>query len=132
MMFPKKALTLLVLASLALAAHPGFAQVDPSTVPLPAQGARASAEELRHLVAPIALYPDELAAQILAASTYPDQVVEADRWVQQHSDLKGQALGEAVDQQPWDASVKALVPSPPSLLTWTRISPGPHRSEMPM
>ncbi len=126
MTFTKRALTILLSASLALAAYPGFAlQADPSTVPLPAQGAPASAEELQQLVAPIALYPDELVAQILAASTYPDQVVEADRWVQQHSDLKGQALGEAVDQQPWDASVKALVPFPSVLanmdknLSWT-------------
>src|SRR5260370_3681116 len=124
--FTKRAVTSLLSASVALAAYPGFAlQADPSTVPLPAQGAPASAEELQQLVAPIALYPDELVAQILAASTYPDQVVEADRWVQQHSDLKGQALGEAVDQQPWDASVKALVPFPSVLanmdknLSWT-------------
>ena len=48
---------------------------------------------MQQLVAPIALYPDSLVAQILAASTYPDQVVEADRWVQAHPDLKGDALG---------------------------------------
>jgi hypothetical protein len=45
-------------------------------------------------VAPIALYPDALVAQILAAATYPDQVVEADRWMQQHSDLKEEKLGK--------------------------------------
>src|SRR5208337_4873818 len=50
----------------------------------------------------------QLVAQILAASTFPEQVVEADRWVQAHPDLKGEALGQAVDQQPWDPSVKAL------------------------
>ena len=48
-----------------------------------------TAEQLQHLVAPIALYPDSLVAQILAASTFPEQVVEADRWVQAHPDLKG-------------------------------------------
>src|SRR5215469_12914366 len=117
MTFVRKGLTLLLFASFVVAACPGFAfQVDPSTVPLPAHGAHASAQELQQLVAPIALYPDELAAEILAASTYPDQVVEADRWIQQHSDLKGQALAQAVDQQPWDASVKALVQFP-SVLT---------------
>jgi len=77
------------------------------------------------LVAPIALYPDSLVAQILAASTFPEQVVEADRWVQAHPDLKGDALGQAVDQQPWDPSVKALTAFPSVLgnmdknLSWT-------------
>ena len=82
-------------------------------------------EELQRLVAPIALYPDSLVAQILAASTFPEQVVEADRWVQAHPDLKGTDLGNAVDQQPWDPSVKALTAFPSVLgnmdknLSWT-------------
>jgi len=82
-------------------------------------------EQLQQLVAPIALYPDSLVAQILAASTFPEQVVEADRWVQAHPDLKGDALGQAVDQQPWDPSVKALTGFPSVLgnmdknLSWT-------------
>ncbi len=82
-------------------------------------------EQLQQLVAPIALYPDSLVAQILAASTFPEQVVEADRWVQAHPDLKGDALGHAVDQQPWDPSVKALTAFPSVLgnmdknLSWT-------------
>src|SRR5579859_3475736 len=66
-----------------------------------AQDAQPNPEELQQLVAPIALYPDSLVAQILAASTFPVQIVEADRWVQDHSDLKGDALAQAVDQQPW-------------------------------
>jgi Protein of unknown function (DUF3300) len=66
-------------------------------------------EQLQQLVAPIALYPDALVAQILAAATYPDQIVEADRWLQQPSDLKGEQLGKEVDKQPWDPSVKVLV-----------------------
>ena len=53
-------------------------------------------EELQQLVAPIALYPDSLVAQILAASTFPEQVVDADQWVQSHPDLKGEALAQAV------------------------------------
>jgi len=97
----------------------------------PVQAAQAPAytqqtpEQLQQLVAPIALYPDSLVAQILAASTFPEQVVEADRWVQAHLDLKGDALGQAVDQQPWDPSVKALAPFPSVLgnmdknLSWT-------------
>jgi uncharacterized membrane protein YgcG len=99
--------------------------------PAPAQAASAPSytqqtpELLQQLVAPIALYPDSLVAQILGASTFPEQVVEADRWVQAHPDLKGDALGHAVDQQPWDPSVKALTAFPSVLgnmdknLSWT-------------
>jgi hypothetical protein len=87
--------------------------------------AQQTPEELQRLVAPIALYPDSLVAQILAASTFPEQVVEADRWVQAHPDLKGEALGQAVDPQHWDPSVKALTAFPSVLgnmdknLSWT-------------
>ncbi|MGB7284245.1 MAG: DUF3300 domain-containing protein [Candidatus Acidiferrum sp.] len=102
-----------------------------ATVQTPEQGpeappyAQQTPEQLQQLVAPIALYPDSLVAQILAASTFPEQVVEADRWVQAHPDLKGEALGQAVDQQPWDPSVKALTAFPSVLgnmdknLSWT-------------
>jgi hypothetical protein len=82
-------------------------------------------EQLQQLVAPIALYPDSLVAEILAASTFPEHVVEADQWVQAHPDLKGDALAQAVDQQPWDPSVKALTAFPSVLgnmdknLSWT-------------
>lgn len=85
----------------------------------------ASAASLQQAVAPLALYPDPLVAQILAASTFPEQVVEADRFVQAHPDLKGAALGAAVDPKPWDASVKALTAFPAVLgnmdknLSWT-------------
>jgi len=81
----------------------------------PAQGppyTQQTPEQLQQLVAPIALYPDSLVAQILAASTFPEQAVEADRWLQSHPDLKGDDLAQAVDQQPWDPSVKALVAFP--------------------
>jgi hypothetical protein len=87
--------------------------------------AQQTPEQLQRLVAPIALYPDSLVAQILAASTFPEEVVEADRWVQSHPDLKGADLGKAVDQQPWDPSVKALAAFPSVLgnmdknLSWT-------------
>jgi hypothetical protein len=63
---------------------------------------------LQQLVAPIALYPDALVAQILAASAYPTQIVEAERFLQENPNLKGAELGEAVNQQDWDPSVKAL------------------------
>jgi hypothetical protein len=83
-----------------------------AAAPPPAQAARPSSDQVQQLVAPIALYPDPLVAQILAASTYPDEVVEAWRWMQQHSGLTGQQLANAVDPQPWDASVKALTQFP--------------------
>jgi hypothetical protein len=82
-------------------------------------------EQLQQLVAPIALYPDSLIAQVLAASTFPAEIVEADRWVQEHPDLKGDALAQAVDQQSWDPSVKALCAFPTVLgnmdknISWT-------------
>lgn len=91
----------------------------------PASAAQQSPQELKQLVAPIALYPDALVAQILAASTYPTQIVEADRWVQAHSNLKGEALAKEVDKQDWDPSVKAVAQFPSVLqnmdknLTWT-------------
>jgi hypothetical protein len=82
-------------------------------------------EQMQQLVAPIALYPDSLVAQILAASTFPEQVVEADRWIQAHPDLEGDNLAQAVGQQSWDSSVKALTAFPSVLanmdknVSWT-------------
>jgi hypothetical protein len=97
---------------------PAQAAADQSTgdqngAPAP-QYMTQTAEQLQQLVAPIALYPDSLVAQILAASTFPEQVVEADRWVQAHPDLKGTDLGNAVD---W---LRFL----PCWETWTRIFRG--------
>src|SRR6202171_4281001 len=100
-------------------------QADPFAAGPPAQAAQQTSEQVQQLVAPIALYPDPLVAQILAASTYPTQVVEAWRWMQQHPGLKGQQLADAVDPQPWDPSVKALTQFPSVLdnmntnLSWT-------------
>jgi Protein of unknown function (DUF3300) len=97
----------------------------PAEGPQAQQYTQQTPENLQQLVAPIALYPDSLVAQILAASAFPEQIVEADRWVQAHPDLKGDALGQAVDQQPWDPSVKALTAFPSVLgnmdknLSWT-------------
>lgn len=65
-------------------------------------------EQLEALVAPIALYPDDLLANVLAASTYPLEVVQADRWLKERKSLKGDALKSEVDKQSWDDSVKAL------------------------
>jgi uncharacterized membrane protein YgcG len=84
------------------------------------QPAPLTAEQLQQLAAPIALYPDALVAQALAGSTYPSEIVEADRWLQQHPDLKGSALAQAADQQPWDPSVKALAQFPSVLASMDR------------
>jgi hypothetical protein len=67
---------------------------------------------LDSLVAPIALYPDPILSQVLVASTYPIEIVEAGRWLSAHSNLKGKELTEAAAKQPWDASVQALVVLP--------------------
>ncbi|MGO9933113.1 MAG: DUF3300 domain-containing protein [Steroidobacteraceae bacterium] len=93
--------------------------------PLPAPPPQQSTQELEQLVAPIALYPDPLVAQILAGAAHPSEIVEADRWLQQHPDLKGEALATTVDAQSWDPSVKALTQFPGLLgmmdmnLSWT-------------
>jgi hypothetical protein len=108
---------------------------DQSPVPPPAQDALDQAPSAtapaytpqtpEQLVAPIALYPDSLVAQILAGATYPEQVVEADRFLQDHQGLKDDDLAKAVDQQSWDPSVKALTAFPSVLgnidknLSWT-------------
>ncbi|HAM50297.1 MAG TPA: DUF3300 domain-containing protein [Nitrospiraceae bacterium] len=82
--------------------------------------------ELEQVLAPIALYPDSLLAQILMASTYPLEVVQADRWANQNKDLKGDALAAALEKQQWDPSVKSLVNFPQVLdmmsqkLDWTQ------------
>src|SRR5262249_36861237 len=81
--------------------------------------------ELQALVAPIALYPDQLVAQVLAAATFPDQVAVANYWLQQNKSLTGEALMQGVNRQSWDVSVKALTQFPSVLdnmaknLNWT-------------
>jgi hypothetical protein len=71
-----------------------------------------SAQQLDNLVAPIALYPDPLLSQLLVATTYPLEVVQAQQWLEQNGGLSGQALMDAARQQGWDASVTALVAMP--------------------
>src|SRR5512133_3414275 len=71
-----------------------------------------SQEELAQMLAPIALYPDELISQVLMASTYPLEIVAADRWLQQNAELKGDDLARALEEQDWDPSVKSLVNFP--------------------
>jgi hypothetical protein len=110
-----------------------------STIPLPVlaqdqqaqqqpqqpQQQPATQQQLQQLVAPIALYPDALLAQVLTASTYPLEVTMAARWSEKNSNLKGAALEEAMQKQPWDPSVKGLTSVPQVLammnekLDWT-------------
>jgi hypothetical protein len=122
----KQVLVSLLSLGLVLATSPGsLAAYQDAQGTQAAPYTQQTPEELQRLVAPIALYPDSLVAQILAASTFPDQVVVADRWVQANPDLKDDALAQAVDQQPWDPSVKALTAFPSVLgnmdknLSWT-------------
>jgi hypothetical protein len=87
--------------------------------------AALTADELDGLVAPIALYPDALVAQVLGASTFPYEIVTATLWLKDNSNLTGEALAKAVDAQSWDPAVKALTQFPSVLdnlaknLAWT-------------
>src|SRR5580658_3957254 len=100
-----------------IVAAPAFAQAPPQFAP----------GQLDQLVARIALYPDPLLAQILAAATYPNDIPAAAQWADQHHYLTGQALANAIaaDQLPWDPSVQALLPFPSVLdmmnadMNWT-------------
>ena len=80
--------------------------------PEPAPVALLSSDQLDDLVAPIALYPDSLLGQVLAASTYPLEIVEAQQWLQQNRALQNAQLLEAAKLQSWDPSVQALVVFP--------------------
>src|SRR5271155_660651 len=91
----------------------------------PDEYALLTADELDGLVAPIALYPDALVAQVLGAATFPYEIVDAVVWLKQNSSLTGESLAKAVDQQSWDPAVKALTQFPTVLdnlaknLAWT-------------
>jgi len=95
-----------------------FAQSMPDQAPPPANNAPApesqplGPEQLDQLVAPIALYPDSLVAQVLAAATYPTQVVEADRWRQSQGSAPAEQIAAGANTMNWDASVKALCAFP--------------------
>ncbi|EOI3490363.1 DUF3300 domain-containing protein [Cronobacter sakazakii] len=93
-------------------AAPPSAPVPPQPTPAPATTPTYSAAQIDQWVAPIALYPDALLSQILMASTYPMNMVQAAQWSQDHPTLQGDAAIQAVVGQPWDASVKSLVAFP--------------------
>lgn len=125
------ALSLMMAGSIPLAAQeqPAGTASPPAATESPASGSTApqlTAAQLAQLVAPIALYPDELLADVLMAATYPVEIVEADRWVDANKSLTGTDLTSALDQQDWHASVKSLVATPSVLdmmnsqLGWTQ------------
>ncbi len=93
-------------------AAPPTAPVPPQPTPAPATTPTYSAAQIDQWVAPIALYPDALLSQILMASTYPMNMVQAAQWSQDHPTLQGDAAIQAGAGQPWDASVKSLVAFP--------------------
>ena len=121
----------LIVSMLALAGcnktSPDVATSPPTAPPAttPAAYTPPTADQLQQLVAPIALFPDKLVAQVLAASTFPDQVTAAHQWLGQHAALKGVDLQTAANQQPWDVSVQSLTAFPDTLaqmaqnIAWT-------------
>jgi hypothetical protein len=108
-------------------AHGANAQGQPASTPASTSSDQTlKPEQLDALVAPIALYPDTLLAEVLMASTYPLEVVQAARWMEQNKNLKGDALKAEVDTQGWDESIKSLTATPDVLkmmsdkLDWTQ------------
>src|ERR1700758_4399 len=123
---------LLLAFAILVASAAGAAAQQPAPTPTPPPPSSQpdqtllKPEQLEALVAPIALYPDALLANMLAAATYPLEVVEADRWIKSNKNLKGDALKTEVDKKGWDDSVKALTATPSVLdmmsdkLDWTK------------
>lgn len=118
-----KNITLLVFSVLLLNVSAGTSAQDYSDTQI--QTSPYSQAELDQMLAPIALYPDSVLSHILIASTYPLEIVLADRWARDHEDLEGEAAINAADDEDWDPSVKALVAFPHLLerlsddLDWT-------------
>ncbi|MGC2824564.1 MAG: DUF3300 domain-containing protein, partial [Pseudolabrys sp.] len=118
----------LAAAPLPVSAQDQQGQLQQQPPPPPQQQPQQQAltqQQLQQLVAPIALYPDALLAQVLTASTYPLEVTMAARWSEKNQNLKGAALEDAMQKQPWDPSVKGLTSVPQVLammnekLDWT-------------
>src|ERR1039458_1804869 len=89
-----------------------LAQAPVAPPPVQGQAQALAPQQLDNLVAPIALYPDPLLGQVMAACTYPVELVEAQQWLQANGNLHGQQLTDAARQQNWDASIQALVAMP--------------------
>ena len=89
-----------------------LAQEAQAAAPAEPPAEKLPADQLDSLVAPIALYPDPLLAQVLAASTYPLELVQLQQWLEKNKDLKDKALADAVAKQPWDPSVQSMAAVP--------------------
>src|SRR5437762_2886920 len=112
---PRRVIAIACAAALLVPAYPlAYAQQDQALAPAAAneEAPAIPADQLDSLVAPIALYPDPLLAQTLAASTYPLEVIQLEQWYANNKYLKDKALADAVAKQPWDSSVQALVAFP--------------------
>ncbi len=130
-MKPRQQRSCALLAALFLAVPSVMAQTAPAPGAAPATNTSPAAktfsqQDLDQLLAPIALYPDALLAQVLMASTYPLEIVQAARWVKDNPKVTGKALEDAMTQQPWDPAVKSLTTVPQVLqqmnerLEWTQ------------
>jgi hypothetical protein len=108
----RTSIAMLCAAIIVTGSPPCHAQSSDSDADSDGSAARIPAEQLDSLVAPIALYPDPLLAQVLAASTYPLEIVQLQQWLEKNKGLKDQALVNAVEKQPWDSSVQAMAPLP--------------------
>ncbi|HEY6644073.1 DUF3300 domain-containing protein [Povalibacter sp.] len=119
------ALTVLLMVGHALMAQSAPQPAD-NAQPTQKSPAAFKPEELEQIVAPIALYPDALLAQVFMASTYPLEIVQAARWSREHPDVKGDAVAAEMQKQSWDPAVKSLVAFPDVLtmmnekLDWTQ------------
>src|SRR5512138_863243 len=119
-----------LVAAVVLAGSPSWAAEPAPPPPAPeaanAPAAKFSAEQLEQMVALIALYPDAITVQILMASTYPLEIVEAARWRAKNKTLEGDALDKALESEDWDPSVESLTQFPDLLqrmsdnLDWTK------------
>lgn len=129
----RKRLWVLSGVALAVLAAQGASTAQPSApapsaaaATAPAEQPAFSSEQIGQMVAPIALYPDALLAQVLMGATYPLEIVQAARWQKKNESLKGEALDAALRDQPWDPSVKTLAMFPTVLqrmnenLDWTQ------------
>src|SRR5215831_1529443 len=117
----------LPLIALLLLLVPAIATAQTPSAPAPAASDQLlKPQQLEALVSPISLYPNSLLSNVLMASTYPLEIVQAERWLTRNKNLGGDAQKAAVDKQPWDDSVKALIATPPVLammnteIDWTQ------------
>src|SRR5260370_40079893 len=87
-------------------------QAQPPAATSTEQVSKMPNDQLDSLVAPIALYPDPLLAQVLAASTYPLEIIQLQQWLGKNKNLKDKALTDAVEKQNWDPSIQAMAALP--------------------